>query len=127
MVPRILIADDSPEIRRIIAAVLDSCGYLVVAAVNGLAAWEEVGRDRPNLVVLDIEMPLLDGCEVCRRIKSQAETRNIPVLVVSACAQAAELARSAGADAFLEKPFRVRDLVGQVNRLLSQKAVAARK
>jgi len=125
MIPRILIADDCPDIRRIVAAILDSCGYLVVVAANGLAAWEEVGRDRPSLVVLDIERPLLDGCEVCRRIKSQPETRDSPVLVVSASAQAAELARSAGADAFLDKPFHVKDLIGQVNLLLHQRTAVA--
>jgi len=53
------------------AAILDSCGYLVTVAEDGLAAWEAIGRDLPSVVVLDIEMPRLDGCEVCRRIKSQ--------------------------------------------------------
>jgi DNA-binding response OmpR family regulator len=127
MIPRILVADDCPDIRGVIAATLDSCGYLVTIANDGLAAWEAIGRDQPSLVVLDIDMPLLDGCEVCRRIKSQPETSGIPVLLVSAGGQAAERARGAGADAFLDKPFRLRDLLGQVNLLLSRSAAAANR
>jgi CheY-like chemotaxis protein len=120
MTPRILIADDSPELRGLMAAILDSCGYLVTIAEDGLAAWEAIGRDLPSVVVLDIEMPRLDGCEVCRRIKSQPETCGIPVLLVSGCGQTAERARSAGADGFLDKPFYVEDLLGQVDSLLGR-------
>ena len=120
MTPRILIVDDSPEIRKVMEAILDSCGYLVLIAEDGLEAWEVFGRDRPSMVVMDIEMPGLDGCEVCRRIKSQPETCDIPVLLVSGCGRVAELAQSAGADAFLSKPFYLKDLVGQVGSLLSR-------
>jgi CheY-like chemotaxis protein len=121
MTPRILIADDSPLIRELMATILDSCGYRVTIAEDGLAAWEEIGRDLPNMVVLDIEMPRLDGCEVCRRIKSQPETRGIPVLLVSACVEIAERAHRAGADGFLKKPFFNDDLQMQVDAFLCQK------
>jgi len=120
MTPRILIADDSPEILTVMEAILDSCGYLVTIAADGFEAWEAIGRDRPNIVVLDIEMPGLDGCEVCRRIKSQPETCGIPVLLVSGCGRTAELARSAGADGFLDKPFYLSDLRDQVDSLLGR-------
>ncbi len=120
MTHRILIADDSPEIRTVMESILDSRGYSVLIAENGLQAWETIGRDRPSMVVMDIEMPGLDGCEVCRRMKSQPETCGIPVLLVSGCGRTGELARGAGADAFLDKPFYVRDLLGQVNSLLSR-------
>ncbi len=120
MMPRILIADDCPEICSIMQAILDSCGYLVTIAQDGLDAWEAIGRERPSMVVLDIEMPGLNGCEVCRRIKSQPETCGIPVLLVSGCGRTAELARGAGADGFLDKPFHLRDLLEQVNSLLGR-------
>jgi CheY-like chemotaxis protein len=120
MTPRILIVDDNQPILEAMAAILDSDGYLVTTAEDGLDAWTEIGRDRPSMVVLDIEMPGLDGCEVCRRIKSQPETRGIPVLLVSGCGRTAELARSAGADGFLDKPFLLGDLLGQVGSLLGR-------
>ncbi len=120
MTPRILIADDSPSVLDAIAAILDSSGYVVFAAQDGLEAWEAISRVKPNMVVLDIEMPGLDGCEVCRRIKSFPETRDIPVLLVSGCGRTADLAQSAGADGFLNKPFQLTDLLGQVGALLAR-------
>jgi len=120
MTPRILIADDSPETRKLMESILDSGGYLVTIAADGLDAWEAISRDRPHIVVLDIEMPGIDGCEVCRRIKSQPETSGIPVLLVSGCGRTAELARSAGADGFLDKPFYLNDLRDQVGSLLGR-------
>jgi CheY-like chemotaxis protein len=120
MTPRILIADDSPPILEAMAAILDSGGYLVILAQDGLDAWEAIGRDKPSMVVLDIEMPGLDGCEVCRRIKSRPETWDIPVLLVSGCGRTADLAQSAGADGFLDKPFHLKDLLGQVGSLLAR-------
>ena len=120
MTPRILIVDDNQPILEAMVAILYSDGYQVTTAEDGLHAWEEIGRDRPSMVVLDIEMPGLDGCEVCRRIKSQPETRGIPVLLVSGCGKTAELARSAGADGFLDKPFLLNELLGQVGSLLGR-------
>jgi CheY-like chemotaxis protein len=120
MTPRILIADDNPSMLEILEAILDSLGYRVTVAEDGLAAWEEVSRELPNMLVLDIEMPRLDGCEVCRRMKSQPETRSIPVILVSGCQDIAERAHHAGADAFLNKPFFLDDLQGQVSALLGQ-------
>jgi CheY-like chemotaxis protein len=121
MTPRILIVDDNQPILEAMAAILDSDGYLVTTAGDGLDAWEEIGRDRPSMVVLDIEMPGLDGCEVCRRIKSQPETRAIPVILVSGCGKTAELARNAGADGFLDKPFLLDELLDQVGSLLGRR------
>ena len=120
MMPRILIADDNPSMLELLQAILDSLGYRVTAAEDGLAAWEEVRRELPNMVVLDIEMPRLDGCEVCRRMKSQPETRGIPVILVSGCQDIAARAQLAGADAFLNKPFFLDDFQVQVGALLGQ-------
>jgi two-component system response regulator MprA len=128
MMTRILIADDCPEICQIMQAILDSSGYLVTIAQDGIDAWEAFSRDRPSMVVLDIEMPGLNGCEICRMIKSRPDTWDIPVLLVSGCGRTADLARSAGADGFLDKPFHLADLLGQVNSLLRsmpQRAAAA--
>jgi CheY-like chemotaxis protein len=118
MKPRILVADDSQAVREAIAAILDAGGYPVTLAQDGLDAWAAIRRERPSMVVMDIEMPGLDGCEVCRLIKSQPETCDIPVLLVSGCGRTADLARGARADGFLDKPFFLKDLLGQVKSLL---------
>ena len=118
MPSRILIADDSQCIRELMDAILSSCGYSVTITVDGQAAWEELASCQPDLILLDIEMPRIDGCEVCRRIKSQPKTQNIPVILISGRQDAADLARGAGADAFLNKPFSISDLRGQVEALL---------
>jgi CheY-like chemotaxis protein len=115
---RILIADDSQCLRELMETILSACGYRVTIAEDGQAAWEELTHCQPDLVLLDIEMPRIDGCEVCRRIKSQPETRNIPVILISGRRDAADLARCVGADAFLSKPFSVDDLRGRIGSLL---------
>ena len=120
MKPRILIADDSAPILEAMAAILDAGGYPVILAQDGLDAWEAIARDKPSMVVMDIEMPGLDGCEVCRRIKSHPETRDIPVILVSGCGRTAELARTVGADDFLDKPFHLSELLKRVGSLLTR-------
>jgi CheY-like chemotaxis protein len=118
MTPRILVADDNPSMLELMAVILDSRGYRVTVVEDGLAAWEEIGRDLPNMVVLDIEMPRLDGCEVCRRMKSQPETNGIPVILISGRQDVADRARLAGADAFLNKPFFLDALEAQIDTLI---------
>ena len=120
MTPRILVADDSEVIRELMRTIFSSFGYSVTFAEDGHAAWEVLLTCQPDLVVLDIEMPRLDGCEVCRRIKSHPETRNIPVILLSGRHDTADLARRFGADAFLNKPFSINDLRFRVDSLLSQ-------
>jgi CheY-like chemotaxis protein len=120
MTPKILVADDNPSIRETMSTILDAFGYNVTVAEDGLAAWEALARCQPHLVVLDIDMPRLDGCEVCRRIKSQPETQAIPVILVSGSRDTAALASLAGADAFLSKPFFLEDLKTQIDSLLGR-------
>jgi CheY-like chemotaxis protein len=115
---RILIADDNQCLRELVGIILDSCGYGVTITADGLACWEALQDYQPDLVVLDIDMPQIDGCEVCRRIKSQPETRDIPVILVSGRQDAGDLARGAGANAFLSKPFAIEDLRVQIEALL---------
>jgi CheY-like chemotaxis protein len=118
----ILVADDNPVILETMALVLNSFGYTVKVAADGHDAWEEVGRCQPHLVVLDIEMPRLNGCEVCQRIKSQPETKSIPVILVSGRGDSEDVALQAGADAFLSKPFFLEDLKVKIDSLLSRLA-----
>jgi CheY-like chemotaxis protein len=122
--PRILVADDNENIRALMADLLPIMGYAVTTACDGHKAIEELGRCEPHLVLLDIEMPGLDGCEVCRRIKSHPDTRSIPVVLVSGHPDALDRAAGAGADGFLKKPFQIEELLGWLKSLLGP--VAAR-
>jgi len=121
---RILVADDNEAMRTLMADILPSLGYAVTTAPDGPTAIAELGRCEPHLVLLDIEMPGIDGCEVCRRIKSHPETRSIPVVLVSGRADTSDRAAGAGADAFLQKPFLIDDLRRWLRALLGP--VAAR-
>lgn len=121
---RILVVDDSEPIRMLIADVLLAMGYTVTTACDGPTAMEELGRCGPQVVLMDIEMPGLDGCEVCRRIKSHPETRSIPVMLVSGRSDTPESAALAGADGFLRKPFLIDDLERAIRSLLPRKSTA---
>lgn len=120
---RILVADDSEPIRTLMADVLPTMGYAVTLVGDGHTALEELQRSKPHLVLLDIEMPGLDGCEVCRQIKGHPKTRNIPVILVSGRSDTSDRAAGAGADSFLQKPFQFEDLLGQLHSLLGPRAV----
>lgn len=121
--PRILVADDNENMRTLMADLLPTMGYAVFTACDGHKAIEELERCEPQLVLLDIEMPGLDGCEVCRRIKSHPETRSIPVVLVSGHPEGSDRAAGAGADGFLRKPFLLDDLLGWFRALLGPATV----
>jgi CheY-like chemotaxis protein len=108
--PLALIADDDADILMLISLTLERDGYEVVTAKNGLAALESVSDRVPHLVVLDLMMPGIDGCEVTRRLRSQEATRDVPIMIVTAFAEESQAAKAlaAGADAYLRKPFSPR-------------------
>ena len=123
---QVLVVDDNESIRTLLADVLPSMGYAVTTACDGLTAIEELGRCQPQIILMDIEMPGLDGCEVCRRIKSHPRTRSIPVMLVSGRSDTPESAALAGADGFLRKPFRIDELVGAIRSLLPRESTELR-
>ena len=104
---KVLIADDSPLIRRLVeVAVLDR-GHEVIAVEDGASAWAAFEREQPSLVIVDWQMPELDGLEVCRRIRMSPGTRDVFVLVVTGRIEGDDvvIALDAGADDYLFKPF----------------------
>lgn len=120
--PRILVVDDSPIV---VDFVMDALrvlrpGSKLEGASNGYEGLLKVGTFCPDLLVLDLRMPGLDGLEVCRRIKANPPTRTTQILIITAFAGegTAKEARRAGADGFLKKPLRLDDLKAQVERLL---------
>jgi CheY-like chemotaxis protein len=116
---RILIADDNESVRVLMTSVLESRGYNVTVTCDGVQALQELDEgSSPDLMLLDIEMPGLDGCEVCSRVKSRPDTRGIPVVLVSGLCDTADRASKAGADGFVSKPFSLDTLLTEVRRRL---------
>lgn len=102
----ILIVDDEPDVRFVLKLAFEAAGHRIVEAHQGVAALERVDDSRPDLVVTDIMMPVLDGLELIRRLRSNPGTATIPILVLSSRATAAS-----GADAALAKPFRAHEVL----------------
>ena len=116
----ILVADDDADILALVKAVLERSGHEVVAVTDGAEALASVRIQRPDLAVLDITMPNVDGLEVLRRLRADAETTSLPVVLLSAQAQEADVKRGfeTGASAYVKKPFSPRELEARVAELL---------
>lgn len=113
----ILVADDERAIRVLLDMILTDEGHRVLFAADGRQALDRCERERPDLVIADVMMPVLDGATLCRQLKAGAATAAIPVILMSAAAEAA--ARAAGADAFLRKPFDVTEVEALVRHFLA--------
>lgn len=108
MPKRILVVEDDPDNRRIVAKVLSVEGYHVIEATDGIEALVQARAERPDLILMDLALPNVDGWEATRRLKSDPETRSIPVVALTAVAMRGdeEQARAAGCDDYLPKPAR---------------------
>jgi putative two-component system response regulator len=118
--PRVLAVDDRPANLRLAAAMLQREGYDVTTATNGVEAIAAVTEQQPDLVLMDVRMPKLDGFETCRFLKEQASTRLIPIVLVTALEDEHDRQRGleAGADDFVGKPFKVHELRARLRSLL---------
>ncbi len=119
---KILVVDDEIYIVHILDFSLGMEGYEVVTALDGEQALERVASEKPDLIVLDIMMPKLDGYEVCRAVKSNPATRTIPVILLSAKGRNVDqkMGFDVGADDYITKPFSPRKLVERINAILGQ-------
>ncbi|RUU20299.1 response regulator transcription factor [Mesorhizobium sp. M7A.T.Ca.TU.009.01.3.2] len=120
----ILVADDDPHIREVICFALEKAGMKTTGVADGAAALQAIGRRTPDLVVLDIGMPEMDGLEVCRRLR---HTSDVPVLFLSARDEEIDriLGLEMGGDDYVTKPFSPRELVARVNVILRRARPAA--
>ena len=123
--PRVLIADDDPDILELVAFRLSRAGFDVVKAADGEDALAKIAEHAPDLAVLDVMMPKIDGYEVTRRIRaSEGAGGDIPVILLTARVQDIDIARGfeAGADDYMKKPFSPVDLRARVEAVLGQNA-----
>ena len=120
MSSKVLIVDDEMYILNILDFSLDSEGFKVITAANGEDALTKANAELPDLVILDIMMPKLDGFEVCRALKAKPDTKHIPVILLSAKDRDADKqkGKEVGADLYLTKPFSPSKLVSEVQQIL---------
>jgi len=117
---RILVADDEEDVKEIVAKILEAQGYAVTTAYDGLDAVEKIRAEKPDLVLLDIMMPVLDGYEVCKRLQEDVQTADIPVLFLSAAADQEAVSRgmNAGAKDYVIKPFEPSKLLDKIGKTI---------
>jgi twitching motility two-component system response regulator PilH len=116
----VLVVEDSVTQREMIIDLLKGSGLTVTVATDGLEALECIEGEPPDLVVLDIVMPRMNGYEVCRRLKSDPKTQRVPIVMCSSKGEEFDRywGMKQGADAYISKPFQPRELVGTVKHLL---------
>lgn len=122
MVKRVLIVDDEPNILTSLEFLMEDAGLQVQTASNGQEALDRTASFAPDLVLLDVMMPVLNGYEVCQRLKSDPKTCAVRVLMLSAKGRDVEIAKGLelGADGYITKPFSTRELLGKVQELLDR-------
>jgi len=123
MLKKILAVDDERHIVRLVQVNLQKEGFEVATASNGREALEKVAADKPDLVVLDVMMPEMDGFEALKKLKEDPETAGIPVIMLTAKAQDADVFRGwqSGADLYLTKPFNPQELITFVKRIFQSR------
>ena len=121
---KILVVDDEPTIRELAQIILQDEGYSVITAENGVDAIQKVKDEIPDLVLLDVVMPGMNGLEVCRILKTEAETKFIPIVMFTVLGRDTDMkvAGESGCDGYFLKPFSPEDLIAEVkNRLRKTK------
>ena len=112
----ILVVDDEPVLRTIVREILHEEGYAVIEAADGRVMLEIMARERPDLVLMDVMMPGIDGCEAYQQLRSQPEHRDVPVVMMSAGVRPTRLDPSLAG--FMAKPFDLTQLIDLVTRLI---------
>jgi two-component system, cell cycle response regulator DivK len=120
MKKRILVVEDQEDNRQILRDLLGTTDYEVIEAENGEEALAAVAKQRPDLILMDIQLPIMDGYEVTRRIKADPALRSIPIIAVTSYALSGDeaKARLAGCDDFVPKPYSPRQLLAKIRQYL---------
>lgn len=125
---RLLLIDDHQTMHRLLEAIMRIRGYELLYAENGRQGIAMARQERPDLILLDVMMPDMDGFKVCQYLKGHDETRDIPVMFLTArgAESDVETGRKAGGDGFMTKPFQASEILGQIDRLLAGKSASCR-
>ena len=117
---RILIIEDEPNIIELVAYNLEKEGWLVSKAQTGEEGWEKIQAEHPDIILLDLMLPGIDGMEICRRTRQNKLTRDIPIIILTAKAEEADrvLGLESGADDYVTKPFSPRELIARIRAVL---------
>ena len=118
----ILVADDEPFVLRSLEFILKKEGYNVITATNGQEAYDRILAQKPDLVLLDIQMPKLDGNSVCRQLREEPSTAHLYIIMITAKGQEVDRVNSleSGANEFITKPFSPRKVVTRVKEILGE-------
>ena len=124
MTKRILVVDDQDDLRGVLRDLFTSSGYIVIEAADGATGIAMAKSDRPSIILMDIQMPVIDGYEATRQIKADPKLTSIPIVAVSSFAMKGdeEKARSAGCDEYVTKPYSPIQLLRMVRGYLVKKA-----
>ena len=120
---KILIVDDSADIVEMMAKRLNAQGYDVITALNGQEALEKAAAEKPNLILLDVMMPGLDGISTGSRLKADPDTKNIPIIMVTAKGEREDIMKAiekVGVAEYIVKPFRIDQLLEKIHFVLTQ-------
>ena len=122
MSEKILVVDDEKDILNITVFRLENAGYQVLSVVDGQSAMDIIRAERPDLVLLDLRVPVIDGYEVCKRVKADEDLRQIPVILFTAnvSENMVEKTNELGADDFLLKPFNYKELLRKVSSAIKK-------
>ena len=120
---KILIIDDEPEIIDMLTVVLKARNYLVISSLDGQHGIERVKKERPDLILLDILMPGTDGYSVCTKLKSDKETKNTPIIILSGMDEREAIIKchNLGADDYIVKPFNLTTLLNKIRKFTNGK------
>lgn len=116
---KILVADDNPAILDALQIILEDAGYKVKTTIDGVEALE-MQRDFPDLILLDIWMSGIDGRDICKQLKKNKATRDIPIIMVSATKNIEQIAKASGADDYVSKPFQLDHLLEVVAKHINK-------
>src|SRR5262245_6047343 len=127
--PRVLLVDDYRDARDMYGEYLEYSGYQVIQAANGIEALQRAIDDQPDIILMDLSLPVMDGWEATRRLKADQRTASIPVVALTghALAGISEGAKKAGCDAFVTKPCLPEDLVKEIRKVLDAQSTASKK
>jgi len=119
---KILVVEDEKDMTETLAFRLESNDYEVVKAYDGQEALEKVRKEKPDLIILDLMLPKIDGYKVCRMLKFDEKYKSIPIIMLTARAQETDkkMGEEVGADAYITKPFESRDLLEKIKRFVGE-------